>query len=939
MQQYIYGNINKAGYTFVSSDPAFFKDAKRQSNLDLLIKYDMSCAHGELAPDAHQSYWMTFTDLNITGEAERLYFQASGCDPFRSTFYVQGYMSDPEETDLCGPGLLRMLRTTFSSYQESVAAAMTGGLKPISREMLPIQTDMQPAPLHRELLGNILLALLDGDRVIVRLPAAGAAAMKLSREFLLAVYQRLPYEQRRLNGFFTGASSKKINDLEKPLPGSIKLILMDADADATGLEGSWSSKFIDLTVPGMDTQALRREKNGKQLYYVPLIDFLLDSSLEELDDFFRFCQNYLKAEGGSDPDIKKYLLLLEIFRIGQTEATDEQIVIWADSIFNKSWSAESKEQVYARIAGTLTPERLLQHLKRMNNTFGCLETLGVLSAGRSRSKEEVRDENSAYTLRMTEALLQRYPAGTGTWLQEELYKHFTALAVKEHSCLQENHPNAAVIRDYDRLSLFPNFENTTPLVKNLRDQVYQVLRDRDAAIRKFYREEYARQYHAGIESIRQTQLASASGLQTPLGLYQSLQQHYLYSELLNGQDHPTWNELIGQKIADICENVSPQDINSCNGLLAWLSESNSVFEENHGQFSSIQEDIILSAKKKWEAIITLYNTDCTTLPEMLQSFEDADTVASSESLCQALKEKLKDSLLTKQLNPEQVFSCQSQLLQHCKNTSEHPLFREVIGSIPDMLTIPDTMEPMQILNRLNRIQALVQSKLVNDTVNFPAWKQSLPVNQLYRDIQTLQSFSSGTVSDKLENPFVRKWAAKMLQDNTDLMLFLALHYDEYRSPMIPLLAARSSVASQHNIQALYIAGCTKEELCRGAGEKTTLPWKQEVERLFNEWVSLPEFTPIPAHQYDTAENHLVWIMVILTCLAGLVSPVLLLCFADRILLHWISAMLMPLVLALGCFASGFAVAADKQRRLLRWLSVSLLPGMAASLVMLLVVVL
>lgn len=936
MQQYIYGNINKAGYTFVSSDPAFFKDAKRQTNLNPLIKYDMSCIHGELAAGEHQCCWMTFTDLNIAGEVERLYFQVSSSDPFRSGFYVQGYMSDPEEEDLCGPGLMKMLRTKFSTYEENMAVATAGGLKPISREKLPIQADMRPANIHRELMGNILLALLDGDRVIVRLPSTGAAAMKQSREFLLSIYQRLPYEQRRLNGFFTGASASRINDLQTPLPGSIKLILMDADADAAGLEYGWSSKFIDLTVPGADARAMLREKAGKQLYYVPLIDFLLDSSLGELDGFFRFCQNYLKAEGGSDPDIKKYLLLLEIFRIGQTEATDEQIILWADSIFNKNWAVESKEQVYARIADTLTPERLLQHLKQMNTDFGCLETLGVINADRSRSKEEIRDENTAYTLRMTEALLTRYPAGTEAWLQEELYKHFIALAIKVHPCLREERPTAEVIRGYDRIDLFPNFENTTPMVKKLREQVYQVLRDRDTAIRRYYQEECDSQYRTGVETIRQFQLVSPAGLQTPQKLYQSLRQHYLYDELLNGGEHPTWNEQIAQKVTDVCENVSPQDIYSCKELLKWYAESENILADNHGRFSEVQEKIVTAAQKRWNSITTLYEKNCVSFEEMLQMFEEVDAATFLEPLREVLKGRLKDSLLKEKPDAEQVFSCQSKLLHHCENVFEQKLCCDVIDSISDMLTIPDAMKPAQILKRLNNIQVLARLGLVSEMVKFPAWGQTLSVNQLYRGIQSLQLFSGEETVYELENPKVRKWAAEKLQDNTALMLFLAMHYAEYRSSLIPLLATRNRVATRHNIRALYVAGCTKEELCCGAGKETNLSWKQEVNRLFNEWIELPEPVPVRTRQYDEDEDRLAWIMLVVAFVTGLLPPVLLLCTDNRTMFHWLGTAVVLLVLSIGCFAFGFGMAEAKQRRLLQWLSIVLLPGVIASIIMLLI---
>ncbi|MBR5125569.1 MAG: hypothetical protein IKU68_02420, partial [Oscillospiraceae bacterium] len=200
MQQYIYGNIGHKDYNYVSSEPEFFSNAQRAAVLSHLMSYEVFCNHGDLTTSEHQSFWMVVSNLDNPSAPDRLYLQASGGDPHRSGFYVRGYLSDPEDGYLYDSRLLQLLKVRFTGFADTMQAAEAGGLKRVDAGSIPLEQDLRPAKPDPDLLQVVLLALMRKKKVIIRLPAIGAEAMKLSREYILAIYERLPYEQRKVNG-------------------------------------------------------------------------------------------------------------------------------------------------------------------------------------------------------------------------------------------------------------------------------------------------------------------------------------------------------------------------------------------------------------------------------------------------------------------------------------------------------------------------------------------------------------------------------------------------------------------------------------------------------------------------------------------------------------------------------------------------------------------
>lgn len=202
---------------------------------------------------------------------------------------MQGYMTDPEETSY-GAEMLRLLRLKFQNLEDAMTEAEGSTLCASRLENLPADETLRPARVDRDLMQNILLSLLTGRRVILRLPETGADAERSSRELLLTIYQRLPYECRRLNGFLTGTSSSGILNRENPLPPSITTVLMDGDADISNLRTDRYRLFIDLADSQKSVEPIDRNRNAAHL---KLLDFLVDESAENLDEFFSSARSLL----------------------------------------------------------------------------------------------------------------------------------------------------------------------------------------------------------------------------------------------------------------------------------------------------------------------------------------------------------------------------------------------------------------------------------------------------------------------------------------------------------------------------------------------------------------------------------------------------------------------------------------------------------------------
>ena len=338
MQKYIYGNIGHRQYTYLSTAPDFFSDSRRVEELRHLVTYDIYGKHQGLQPGEHQCYWGLTTDLNIPGEPERLYLQCSGGDTYRSAFYAQGFMSDSKDGFLYGKGFLQLLRLHFPTGEETLKRADSGPLTEAFPQ-LDLDPSLSPAELDPELLRSILLLLLQGRKVLLRIDASGKEAMHRSREILLAIYSRLPYGQRRLNGFLTGCTPAQLQNEENTLPGAISLILADADTPASELYLD-GAQLLDMNEP---VKPVPRSFQGKPLPHTALLDYLMQSDMETLDSFFKTASQNIEQD--RSPTVADYSLMLELFKQVSRPITDAVLAEWAIQLQSGSLQGDLRQML------------------------------------------------------------------------------------------------------------------------------------------------------------------------------------------------------------------------------------------------------------------------------------------------------------------------------------------------------------------------------------------------------------------------------------------------------------------------------------------------------------------------------------------------------------------------------------------------------------------
>ncbi len=933
MQQYIYGNIKHEGYRYESSKPDHFADAHNARVLQHLVTYDQFCLHGELSQEEHQCYWMVTTNLDKLGEPNRLYLQASGGDSYRASFYAHGYMSDPADGHLYGPGLLRLLRTRFHGLEAAMAAGAQGNVEEVSPDALPVDASLQPAPLDKELLGNILLSLFQNKKVILRLPSVGKQAMADSRAYLLAIYERLPYALREANGFITGASSESIYSETNALPAVITVILMDADADVSYLASDLYTQFLDLTVPG-GVPPMRRENNGKPCYYVPLMDFLLDSDPETLDHYFRYCYDYRKhVASGTALTIQDYLMLLEFFRIGQTRFTDDLIRIWAANLFSSKFSAELKQTLCDQIVQALTPEQLADYMVRATTSIQELPMLGILDRSEliAQGEKAVRDANLALSLRMAELLMPRYPEDSRSNLMNTLFRHFMALGHSAWPCLREARPTAATKAELEKLQLMDHPTDTTAMAAELKRAVYDRLSRNRTEVLDLYQREYQQQLSLGsfqIEQWNYTGFADVWGLE---GLYQNLRSHYLCEELLLT---PDWNARIAKKILNLCASV-PQSLKDYEDLLAVMENSCRSFAANKGSFTSQQQAQLDSTKAQWQNALSLGRQNCRSIPQLLDLFDRITGAGLSPSLAQELKWNYASMVASQNPDASQILECTSGLCRRSADKQEVKLLTQILEIVPDLHRISWNIPLEKALAWLDAVEALSKAGLCTNLMTFQPWNVQAPARDLGTKIRQIRDYRRGKPEPDLSDPQVQQWVVQQFAGHTDLELLLARKSPMLRSGLVQQLAARNTGITEKDLQALYMAGCSREMLTQGASGKTSQVWKDALNGLFPEWPELAEAAPPVQTEEKEKMSPLVPAASVLLALAGILpAAVLLLTDTAASILVWSLFTAVLVLVAAICVVTGILVKEKAQKQILRWLGISLVPGILLTIVLL-----
>ena len=840
MQQYFYGDIGGKGYAFASSFPktegkqSFFE--KNGSRMTPLINYDAGSRHGDLATAAHQCFWMLATNLEDVAEPERLYLQVSGVISRRTAVYTQGYVSDIDE-QVFGSRLMELLDTAFCRPEEAEGRLAELGektLTPVPIEQMP-RMYLEPAALAEDRLRAILYAVLNNQSVIIRLASTGAQAMREARQVLLAIYQRLPWERRRTFGCVTGVSRAMLSSEKNPLPGGVRILLMDGDADTAGLAASPYRPYVDLAGEQPCPQVPRKNGN-RELPYTPLLDFLTQAAPAELENFFAFCQKTLQKEpNGRNPELSQYCMAFDMYSMERLDFGTEALYNWAVSLYDNSWTPRMRETLYVQIAGKLTPGTMERYLLGFAETYEDLFRLGVLEKDdMNHSKTAKRDRNAALTLRLVGFLKKLYPQDLEEHLAQTLGRRFVELACQTYPELTERHPTAETLEKLKALPMPEDKASAAAVVKPTRDYTARQLKRGSEDVAARYRYNLEHQRELGLGQIQAWFLAGTDeGLET---LYARLEEHYLYRELL--PEPQGWNRVIAQGLAEFCGNNShPGSLDQCRRLLKKVQSDRKQFAAHQGSLTPEENAQVDKTLAQWQNAIDLSQRACENLAQLLALFDEIDAQGFATALSDSLKSQAAANRMQHGVTWAMLRECGGLLEKRKLSEPERDCLRELVAACPDMRELPEGLSAEQVSQRLTCCAALADLGLHEGTVAFPQWAVTDSAKVLSGKLESLRGYRTGQPEPVWDTWEEKTWAARMLGSNTDLMTLLAVRERRLRRDILPRLAKSDRITAEQ-IQSLYRAGCTKRQLRAGAGEETGAAWKFALDRAFPAWPEL-----------------------------------------------------------------------------------------------------
>ena len=169
------------------------------------------------------------------------------------------------------------------------------------------------------------------------------------------------------------------------------MVLLDEDADITGIQSDRETFFLDLCQPEISMSVPDEMKT--------LVQFLADTAPGELEPFFAFCRRVRDLEKNGTPlDCYDYTMLLSIFRADPEKVTDDRMRSWAVELFGNRRKKEAKAFLYDRLARVLTPQRLTQFLLKELPEDQKIESLG----------SPTKDLNGVKAIFLAQELWQRW---------------------------------------------------------------------------------------------------------------------------------------------------------------------------------------------------------------------------------------------------------------------------------------------------------------------------------------------------------------------------------------------------------------------------------------------------------------------------------------------------------------------------------------------------
>lgn len=931
MKQYIYGNIEKKGYIYLSSDPQFFLDPQKAQAMPHLVCYDTTCLHGDLPAGEHQCYWMLTTDLNIPGEEPHLFLQASGFHPDRGATYAHGFISEADDRDLYGPGLLELMKTQFKTGQQVLQLKTTDHPQSLCVDQMLRDDTLELRLLPQKTLELLLNTLLQGRKLILQLPQTGQAALTASRQLLLTLYARLPYAQRRTNGFATGMSSHKILDTANTLPAAITICLMDGDADAAGLPPLGTDYFV------LSEDGQLHSGTGKPVPPVrsALPEYLASESVENLDGFFAFCQQLTQlVPGNFTPNVNNYELFHFFYTLGSqsgAQITDEQIRLCAANLYGADAKIKNlKAELYRRVAGVLSPRRLAEYLCKKAQSYADLAALGIPDPQEQRAIlsgniDKVTDTHAALTMRMAQTYYTS--AEDIEALLQPLAERFQELACQEMPCLDEKMPTARTVQELNALQLGDTAGSN--LKEQLINRVHAVLRSQKAAVLSKYEENRRVQLQEGTETIRACSLAyTTDSLQELYGLL--AHRYYLFPELIS-----SWNTAIGEKLAGACLQVVPETVAACGTLLQTGAHIRELYQSQAGSVPQVLEEAQREQMALWHSIWQLYQQPCPGVSSLLRLLEQMDGIQMPCSIAQELRDHFAEQISVDACTDEEICSCADRLARKLTQEGERELLVSVLCRCLSSMA-PDL--PLDSLKTRLEIARKLENAGFLESVDFQPWQCTDTPTHLARMLAELENYSSGNTLSALENPTVRRWAIRNLQKNAELIYWLAVMDAGLGRDVLDWLAKHYLAMQPSKLEKLYLAGWARQDLLAAGGKQASVAWKSAMDTLFPKWTELP--APAFAKPTASESKHPIrfGVPTALMAVAGLlpVGMAAALGFLTFPLTCW-SAGVLAAAAAI-CLAAACLPLQPDQKKLLRRFALALLPGIVAAVIMSLLII-
>lgn len=826
MQQYVYGNIGHKGYTYLSSDPGFFLEPKRISAMHPVMYYNNLSFHGNLLATEHQSFWMVTSDLGIPGEPEHLFLQASGVDPYRDGLYVHGYyMEDRGEPYLYGPELLELLKAGFMNFNQINALCQNGVLPTLNQ--LPM-LEIQPLELDEETLKAILYEILQGHRVMLQLPCEGRAAMEKSRKLLLTIYQHLPYAQRRSTGFFTGATA--VDTLKVDMPEGIKLFLLDGDADVSNLGSTPSQVFWHLN---------RIPEAKVPQPYERFLNFLTENDQTELDRFFQYCKKLADAGGGIPLKLPQYAFFLDCYQCGGKEATDGEIRNWAANLYGGQLG-KIKEGLYQQIASILPVERLTKYLGSYATSLENLRTFGVPDqtekvkvAGSLGRQNDIQDIHAALTLEMAESLLAYYPETSKEDLQKGLTGQFLTAIKEEYPCLAEAKPTAVTMEKLEEIPIPQAAEPGQKIASFVKYSVSNELKKLREAVKNTYTVQKQEQKEKGEPLISQWPIfCGTPDLQL---LYIKLEEEcYLSGEFLAGNEPEGWNKKIVGQMLEVFSHLTLKSREDYQGALDWLGLDLDIYRGKGGLLTSQEEQALCGIQTHWQQILALWETNCTSLKDLLALFAKMDGMDMVPELVEERKTAFATELVKTGPAIEELAEESEKL---CDRVRNHPAEKErlqaVVTACSGLKVISEKSNFQQALKQGKLVLQLSEEALCDSLVEFRPDGTRQPAKDLLNRLNALEEYASDPEQPlDASHPGMIRWLIQNLSSNCALMLELARQDPSLgKAVLVPIVTSPEPVSTD-TIRKLYYAGWSRQMLLNGAGDQTSEAWNQAAASLF-----------------------------------------------------------------------------------------------------------